>query len=252
MPFRPVATLMLREIATTHGRSLGGYGWIILEPVAAVSLLSLVFSLFFKNPPLGNSFAMFYASGYLAFATYSDVAQKTALSLRYSRPLLAYPVVNWLDAVLARFALAMLTHTLIWMVVVSGITLVEGLPLNLDPITLAASLVLAALLGLAIGAMNIVLFEFFPVWERVWAIINRPLFMLSGVLFLPDQLPQPYKDWLWYNPIVHVIAVARDGIYRHYSFDPQGVACVIGLALILMVLGIVFLARHARGRILNG
>lgn len=251
MSLRPIGALMLREIATTHGRSFGGYCWIIVEPIAAVWLLSLVFSFFFTNPPLGTSFPLFYASGYLFFATYSDIAQKTAVALRYSRPLLAYPVVNWFDAVLARFLLALLTHALICSVVISGIVWIEGLALRIDLVVLLWSLLLAAFLGLAIGAMNIVLFEFVPVWERLWTIMNRPLFLLSGILFLPEQLPAPYGDWLAYNPLVQTINLARDGIYPGYNADNLGGFLVGGGALVLFIISVVLLGRHARGRILT-
>lgn len=251
MSLRPIGALMLREIATTHGRSFGGYSWMILEPIAAVSMLSLAFSLFFANPPLGSSFPLFYASGYLAFVIYSDVAQKTSVSLRYSRPLLAYPVVNWFDALLARFVLALLTHTLICAVVLTGIAFVEDLPLRFDLAALSSGLVLAAGLGFSVGALNIVLFEFIPVWERVWAIVNRPLFLLSGVMFLPDQLPDPYRDWLSYNPLVQVISLTREGIYPNYKADHLGASYVAAISLGVLVVALILLGRHARGRVLN-
>jgi capsular polysaccharide transport system permease protein len=251
MPFRPVAALVLREVATTHGRSFGGYGWAIVEPIAAVSLLSLVFSLFFKSPPLGNSFPLFYATGYLAFTLYNDVAQKTASSLRYSRPLLAYPVVNWFDAIVARFLLTVFTHLIVAFVVLLGILLVEEIRAQIDLIVLFLALMSAAVFGLAVGAVNIILFEFCPVWERIWSIINRPLFMLSGVLFLPTQIPEPYRDWLWYNPLVQIISSVRSGVYSSYDTDFTGTIYVSALTLTLMVTALVLLARHARGQILN-
>jgi hypothetical protein len=48
--FRTITALILREMATTYGRSPGGYLWAVLEPVAGVALLSLVFSLALRNP----------------------------------------------------------------------------------------------------------------------------------------------------------------------------------------------------------
>ena len=36
---RTVVALMLREMATTYGRSAGGYAWAILDPVLGVTLL---------------------------------------------------------------------------------------------------------------------------------------------------------------------------------------------------------------------
>ena len=74
--FRAVGALILREMATTHGKSPGGFLWAIAEPVAAIALLSFAFSLIFVAPPLGRDFALFYATGFLPFFLFLDVSQK--------------------------------------------------------------------------------------------------------------------------------------------------------------------------------
>ena len=40
---RTVVALMLREIATTYGRSPGGYVWALADPILGIALLTLVF-----------------------------------------------------------------------------------------------------------------------------------------------------------------------------------------------------------------
>ena len=47
---RTVVALILREMATTYGRSAGGYVWAILEPVLGVALLSVVFGMALDIP----------------------------------------------------------------------------------------------------------------------------------------------------------------------------------------------------------
>ena len=75
---RTVVALILREMATTYGRSAGGYIWAILEPVLGVALLSAVFSMALQHPGLGTNFPLFYATGFLPFAMFNDVANKVA------------------------------------------------------------------------------------------------------------------------------------------------------------------------------
>ena len=64
---RAIGALVLREMATTFGRSPGGWLWAVAEPVAVIALLSFAFSLAFRSPSLGTSFPLFYATGYLPF-----------------------------------------------------------------------------------------------------------------------------------------------------------------------------------------
>ena len=110
---RTILALMLREMATTYGKSPGGYLWAVLEPVAALAMFSLGFSIMFSAPPIGNSFPMFYATGFLPFTLFNNTANKIAGAITFSRALLAYPVVTFLDALIARFLLNVLTELMV-------------------------------------------------------------------------------------------------------------------------------------------
>lgn len=242
---RAIFALLLREVATIYGRTPGGYLWAFLEPVAAVAMLAAVFALAFDTPPLGRDFPLFYASGYLPFAYYSDMAQKVGVAIRFSRPLMAYPAVTWLDAILARFLLNSLTHITVIAVVFATMIRVSGADSpNIFPIL--GALALAGTLGLGIGSLNAFCFERWPVWERLWAILNRPTFLISGVLFLPDALPPPYHEWIWLNPLAHVVTQTRVGLYPGYQSDEVSSAYVLGWAAISFLFGLLFLRRYAR------
>lgn len=249
---RAISALILREMATAHGRTRGGYLWAVVEPVAAVALLVLVFSVAFEQPPLGRSFALFYASGYLPFMIYSDLAQKIGVALRFSKPLLAYPAVTWWDALCARFVLNTLTHVVILVLVLGAIFLAEPRAPRPDIPQVLKGVGLAAALGFGLGALNAYLFEAMPAWERVWAIANRPLFILSGVLFLPDAVPDPYHDWLLYNPLVHVIGALRMGIYPGYDAAWVDAGFVLQLAAMTLIPALVLLRTYARDFLMQG
>lgn len=249
---RAMLALILREMATAHGRTRGGYLWAVAEPVAAVALLAVVFSVAFDQPPLGRNFALFYASGYLPFMVYSDLAQKIGVALRFSRPLLAYPAVTWWDALCARFVLNTLTHVVVIILVLGAILAIDARSPRIDAPQVMAGIALAAALGFGIGALNAYLFEATPAWERLWAILNRPLFILSGVLFLPDAVPGRYGDWLLYNPLVHVTGALRAGIYPGYAADWVDAGFVLEVAAAALLPALVLLRAHARNLLMQG
>lgn len=70
---RTISALVLREMATTYGRSPGGYIWAILEPVGGIALLSILFSLAFLHPALGSNFQLFYASGLVPLTVFTSI-----------------------------------------------------------------------------------------------------------------------------------------------------------------------------------
>lgn len=239
---RALGALALREMATTYGRSPGGWLWAILEPVAAIALLSFAFSLAFRAPPLGTSFPLFYATGFLVYMLFHDVSQKTATSIRFSRPLLGFGAVTWIDAVLARFLLNTFTHCLIAMVVLGSLSGIAATALPDIPM-LALAFTMAACLAIGIGVFNCYMFHAFPAWERLWTIAMRPMFIVSGVVFLFEDVPNQYQPILALNPLFHVTGHARDAFYPTYAPDYVSAAYVFAVSAAFAVLGLLLLDR---------
>lgn len=247
---RTIMALILREMATSYGRSPGGYVWAVAEPVAGIALLTFIFSLGFHAPPIGTSFALFYASGLLPFLVYSDVSGKISQSINFSLPLLGYPRVTLADAVLARAILSVITQTLVCGLVFGGLLLFIGTQSRLDIGRLAQAIIMAFVLGFGIGVLNCFLITLFPVWQRIWSIVNRPIFLLSCIVFIFETIPLPFRDWLWFNPIVHLVGMTRQGLYFSYSGEYVSLLYVLYLSLGLSVCGF-FLIWRFKDRLLN-
>lgn len=243
---RTIAALMLREMSTTYGRTPGGYLWAILEPVAAISLLTAIFSLGFRSPALGVSFAMFYATGILPFGMFNSTAAKLGQALNYSKQLLAYPRVTFIDAVLARFAISTMTQLLVSYIVMAAILMLFETRTTLDFVKIAAAFSLAAFLSLGVGTLNCYLMKRFDVYQQIWSVATRPLFIISCIFFLFETVPQPYRDYLWYNPLVHIIGLMRSGFFGTYDAEYVSVVYVLGVSLITLFVGLLLLRRDSK------
>ena len=246
---RSISALILREMVTTYGRSPGGYLWAVLEPVAAIALLAFAFSLAFRAPSLGVSFPLFYATGYLPYMLFHDVSSKTALAIRFSRPLLNFGAISWVDVLMARFVLNLFTHIVVGALVTAAMLLFLKTRAAPDMPVILTALAMAAILAAGVGVVNAFLFLAFPAWERVWLIVTRPLFIISGVFFLFEDVPADIRDILWFNPVFHVIGQMRAGFYPTYHAAYAAPQYVIGVGLGLLLLGLLLLSRHADGLI---
>lgn len=244
--FRTIAALILREMGSSYGRTPGGYAWAILEPVGGIAILSFIFSVMFRNPPLGISFPLFYATGMLPFMIFSTVNAKVAQALTYSRPLLAYPSVTFVDAILARFILNFLTDLMVAYIVFTGIILLFDTRVILHFPSLGLAFALAGALALGVGTLNCFLTTAFPIWQQAWSILMRPMFILSGVLFIFDSIPEPLRSWIWYNPLIHVVGLTRRGIYASYDASYASPAYVLGIAGACGLAGLLLLWRYHR------
>jgi capsular polysaccharide transport system permease protein len=242
--FRSVAALILREMTTTYGRSPGGYLWTVLEPVAGIALLSYVFSLIARSPALGQNFPLFFATGLLVFQIYSTVSSLTAQALRYSKPFLAYPAVTFLDALLARIILNTLTQLLVGVIVIGGIIALYDLRPILNWPAIFNALAMTLSFAVAVGVMNCYLFTVLPLWERLWAVLTRPLFILSGILFLPEIVPARLRDYYMTIPLPHMTSEMRRGFYATYDAVHVQPVYVYVLSMALTVLGLILLLRN--------
>ena len=243
---RTLSALILREMATSYGRSPGGYLWALAEPVLGIALLSVVFSIGFRSPLLGTNFPMFYATGLLPFLMFSDLSTKGAQAINYSKQLLMYPRVTFIDAILARYILNLLTQILICGIVFSGIILCYETRTIIQMDVILTALAMVAALSLGIGLFNCFLMSMFPIWQRIYSILTRPLLLVSAVIFTLESVPEPYRGWLWYNPLVHIGGLLRSGFYYSYKASYVEPRYVFAIAAIFGVLGLLFLRRYHR------
>lgn len=244
--WRAVCALILREMATAHGRVPGGYLWAIIEPLLGIALLSAVFAITFQAPALGTSFPLFYASGLLPFLAFSDITNKLAQALNFSRPLFAYPAVGVMDALLARFLLAAGTQMAVASLLLAGILFLSETRATPDIAVLAQAAGVLAVLGFGIGAMNALLIGLLPLWQRIWAILMRPMFLVSGIFFTFEAVPLPWRDALWWNPLIHVVGLVRRGLYPGYDATYVSGLYVLALGLAVALLAGIGLMRWHR------
>lgn len=242
---RVITALTMREMGTTYGKSPGGYVWAILEPLASITLFTLVIAvgLRVRSPSLGSNFMLFYATGFLPFQLAMQANVKTAKSLRYSRQLLKYPRVTFVDAIASRFILHIFTQLIVFLTLMSGIHYFFSIDPILNMGAIFISLSMAAILGLGAGCLNCFLMNFFPVWENIWAVLTRPLLLLSTVIYIFEEVPWRYQDVVWFNPFVHIIGMMRRGFYGDYDATYVSPAYVFGIGLSLMAIGMLCMYR---------
>lgn len=245
---RTIGALVLREMQTTYGRSPGGYAWALLEPIGGIALLTLILVSGFRvrEPALGSNFQLFFASGLLVLIMFQSISGRLAQSIAFSRNLLFYPGVKYTDALIARFLLNLLTQTLVFLIIVTGIIVLFDVQTIVDPVPILAGLGLTALLALGIGTLNCFLVNVVPIWDPIWSILTRPLILVSTVFYTFEQIPRQYQDIGWWNPLVHLVGMMRQGLYPSYDAYWVTPLYPATLGTVTLVFGLLFLHRFHR------
>ena len=66
-------------------------------------------------------------------------------------------------------------------------------------------------------------------------------YLASGVLFLLEDMPRGVQDVLWWNPLIHVAGLVREGFYVNYQPAYVSLLYGYGLALVLILFGLIFM-----------
>src|SRR5262245_6354258 len=102
---RIIFALMLRQMKQKGGETRLGYIWEILEPTVLIVGLSLVLEIRRGYPPVGESYPVFLATGYLPFKAFFFIATDLRKSFSRDSKVLDLPVIHQFDAVLATLSL---------------------------------------------------------------------------------------------------------------------------------------------------
>jgi capsular polysaccharide transport system permease protein len=242
---RVVGALLVREMSTRFGSKPGGYIWAIIDPAGHIAFMSLIFMAITHTPALGKSFPLFFATGYLAFQFYAAMAGFLNGAIKANRTLLSYPNVAPIDTIVARYILQAGTTSVVSFCVLGVILLTMDQPVYLNWPAIIEAAFAATVLGLGIGIFNNVATLRFPLYEQVFNIINRPMFLISGVFFLPDALPVPIRDIVLLNPLVHVVMLFRKGFYPEYRAEMMNMTYLYSFALTILFMGLLLFTRSS-------
>lgn len=240
---RVVAALILRETGSRDGRASLGFLWNVIEPVVTIVILSFVFSVITRTPPMGTNFPLYYVTGVVPFHLYTSISRQVAGAMRFSRKLLGFPSVTVIDLIAARFLLSALTNICILIVMLFLVNIYYDLHLRPNMGALLTGLGMAMALGLGIGTLNSVLFPASAIYESVWNLINRPMVLVSGVMFPVEHLTHPLFVALKWNPIAQAVAQMRYAFYPSYEIAWVCPPYVVLIAAIGFALGLVGLYR---------
>jgi capsular polysaccharide transport system permease protein len=234
------------------GESRIGYLWAIIEPILHLAGFVLIMIVLLKrHAPMGSNATLFVMTAVLPYFLYAKLASYIASSIESNRALFNLPPIRPLDVVLARTILETATYLLVGFLLAVGLLLSgvsEAVPAH--PLELATAIAVVATFGMGFGMINLVIRIFITNWSTFFSLVTGPLYLLSGIWWLPEQVPQPLRDYLLYNPLAHFVMWSRAGWYRDYNPEYLDRPYALAWALGALVAGLA-LMRIARRKVLE-
>jgi capsular polysaccharide transport system permease protein len=240
--------LFLREALSRISRERIAWLWLLLEPVAHITFLMLVFTVLRVRHVGGIETAIWIMVGMLAFFTFRRPAQQAMHAIALGTPLYVYRQVKPVDTVLVRcglegFLMVVISALLFGATTLSGILVAPPA----DPLAVLAAFFGLWALGLGYSLIISVAGEILPELGHLFTMGLQPLYIFSGVMFPIVVVPEPYRDWLMLNPVAHGLEAARVGfapLYRTASDVSLGY--LYACAVVLIFFGLVLHRRFVK------
>ncbi|MCF8709481.1 ABC transporter permease [Rhizorhapis sp. SPR117] len=238
--------LLLREALARLFASRAAWFWLIAEPVLHMTILGLLYAVVRQRTVGGIDALIWLVLGLQGFFLFRRTGTQMAGAIDSNRALFSYRQVKPTDTVLMRGVLEGVLMVMVILVIVSGLILLGHDVMPADPIAVLGAFFGLWLLGVALGLNVSVLSELAPEFRQIVNMVMMPLYFISGVLFPIGSVPEPYRDWLLINPIVHGLDGAREGFAPYYHSAPGvSLSYLYACALVGIFVGLILHRRYA-------
>ena len=233
-----IVALVLKDFKNKTDRGRLGLLWLILEPMVMVVMMSIIWYLVRRQTIDGVNVTLFLSSGMLMYAFIRRCMSTIPNAIKSNSSLLNYPQVKPLSCIVARFVFELVLLT------VAGVILYFLLwwffdlaPTFNDPLLLFETLGITLALGLGCALLLGVYATQYDSVGRLMSFMSRPLFFTSGVIHSLRDVPSYAREYLLWNPFLHLIDHGRSALYGIRLFPEENLIYPSMWAIALLGLG---------------
>jgi capsular polysaccharide transport system permease protein len=239
--------LFLREAVTRLAAGRAAWVWLLFEPLAYLMFLMTLFGFVYHKQIAGVDGAMFVVTGLLGFYFARNTFLRSMEAIHANGALFTYRQVHPIDTVLVRAALEGFLTLITAVLLLTGASLFHYDVFPSDPLMVMAAVCGLWLCGLGLGLILSAVTKLVSELGKVVNILVTPLYFISGVMIPASTIPQPYRDYLLFNPFLHGLETLRGAYFAQFHVVPEvSLAYVYEFALVTIFLGLMLHLRFSR------
>ncbi|WEJ99513.1 MAG: ABC transporter permease [Candidatus Sphingomonas phytovorans] len=248
---RVIGALLMRELHTRYGRENIGYLWLVGEPLMLASVMALLHHN--GRTPFGSDITPlgFTVLGYTTYIMFRGIINRSSAALESNGPLLYHRMVTIFDIVLSRALLEAAGTTLAYLVLETLLTSIGVLNIPARPLALFGALGLMfwyswsqSMIISSISSQN-------KLVERFVHPYSYFMIPASAAFFQMAWIPEPYRSYLLWLPLPHIMELARYGQFRAANLKYCDPWYVVESCIVLTWLGLVAMRRYRKRVHLN-
>ncbi|MBD1936506.1 ABC transporter permease [Microcoleus sp. FACHB-68] len=228
--------LALRQVSVRYKQTAIGIGWVLLQPLVAMGIFSVVFGNFAKIPSDGIPYPIFSYSALILWGLFSDgltragsslIAEERLISKVYF-PRLIIPLAAvgsaWVDFAVSLFLLLPLTYIY---------HLRPTWSLLLLPVAMVVTMILGAGVGMLLAALNVKYRDFqyaVPFVMQIWL-------YASPIVYSVNLVPASIRPFYYLNPMAGLIELCRFAVTGQGNFSLIGLSLSVAGAIAFFIIG---------------
>lgn len=237
-----VRELVTRDLKVRYRRSAIGFLWTMLQPLAMMLVLKVVFETAFRFPV--ENYTVYVLAGLLFWNFFSQSITASMNSLRGNAGLLSkvpvpievFPLATVISGVI---------NLLLALIPLLALMVLTGHPLKPALLFLPVAILLAAVFTLGAGLLLSPLAVFFADVIELVGVVMTLLLYLTPVIYPMSIVPARFLWAVRFNPVRSILEVFRDPIYYGKVPPWPHLAVALALAAGVLLIGFVTFRRSA-------
>ena len=219
--------LFLKDALARFFGSRGAWAWLLIEPVAHILGMAFIYALIKKGTMGGVAMQPWIMTGMLAFFLFRRTAIQVLHGIDCNKAFFAFRQVRPFDAAICKAGVE--AFSMFWVAIIIAIAFMfAGFELVPDNILKV---------GLGYGLISSVMMRLVPDSGFILQIIMMPLMIISGIILPISSIPEPYRQYLLFNPLLHGIEEVRLGFWHSYHTVDTSLSYLYIWVLVLLVIG---------------
>ncbi|UOM33936.1 ABC transporter permease [Acuticoccus sp. I52.16.1] len=219
-----IYSVAAREAQSRNVESPLGLFTMVLEPLAMLAMMTLIFSYVrMRTAGMGDYIMLFLMTGIVPLSAFRSSVQGGDRAYMRMRRMLVLPGIQPIDLVLGGILINFLVVTALFTVItflfhfIYNTSSPEYFWLSLVPVIGNCAI------AFGFCTMNMAIKLHFKFWGVLFGIITGPLNIVSGMFYTADTMPPQLLKYLYYNPFMHSTELMRTFYFPEYTsqfFDP--------------------------------
>lgn len=230
--------LFLKDALSRFFGNRAAWVWLIVEPAMHILVMVFMFAVIRARNIAGAEVSTWIMIGMLGFFLFRRTGVQSLHALDCNKAFFAFRQVRPFDAAISASTVELFSMTLVaaFIAVIYGFFELTIIP-N-DVLSLIAAYFGLWFLGVGYGLISSVCMRIVRDSGHILQIIMSPLMFVSGVIIPINIIPEPYRSYLAYNPILQGLEIARSCFWTTYHTIDTSLAYLYTVDLVMIVIGL--------------